>query len=92
VSTAESGLVAAELGVRPQNVNPLMRDLTEQGVLDAKTEHRYGTLWRSDEILHAIDPIRRMSRQAKPFPVLIPTSGGDYGKAEPRPRVHRSES
>lgn len=50
-----AGLVAAELGVRPQNVYTLLRDLTEQGVLSAKTEHRYGTIWRSDEILHAID-------------------------------------
>lgn len=51
----DAGLIAAELGVRPQNVYSLMRDLTEQGVLNAKTEHRYGTLWRSDDILHAID-------------------------------------
>lgn len=51
----DASLVAAELGVRPQNVYPLLRVLTDRGVLDAKSEHRYGTLWRSDEILHAID-------------------------------------
>lgn len=51
----DANLVATELGVRPQNAYPLLRDLTERGILDAKTEHRYGTLWRSDEILHAID-------------------------------------
>lgn len=50
-----AGLVAAELGIRPQNVYPLLQDLTEQGVLNAKTEHRFGTVWRSDEVLQAID-------------------------------------
>jgi len=51
----DANLVAAELGVRPQNAYPLLRDLTERGILNAKTEHRHGTVWRSDEILHAID-------------------------------------
>ncbi len=50
-----ASLVAAELGVRPQNVYPLLGNLTERGILNAKAEHRYGTLWRSDEVLHAID-------------------------------------
>lgn len=51
----DAALVAGELGIRPQNAYPLLRDLTEQGVLSAKAEHRFGTLWRSDEMLHAID-------------------------------------
>jgi Fic family protein len=51
----DAALVAGELGIRSQNVYPLLRELTDQGVLTAKTEHRFGTLWRSDEILHAID-------------------------------------
>lgn len=51
----DASLVAAELEVRPQNVYSLLRDLTERGILNAKAEHRYGTLWRSDEILQAID-------------------------------------
>ncbi|MCU1416250.1 MAG: Fic family protein [Schumannella sp.] len=51
----DAALIASELGIRPQNAYPLLRDLAEQGVLSAKAEHRVGTLWRSDEILHAID-------------------------------------
>lgn len=51
----DAALIASELGIRPQNAYPLLRDLVEQGVLSAKAEHRVGTLWRSDEILHAID-------------------------------------
>jgi Fic family protein len=62
----DAGLVAAELGVRPQNVYSLLRDLTEQGVLSAKTEHRYGTLWRSDEILHAIDRFAERAGRRSP--------------------------
>jgi len=62
----DAGLVATELGVRPQNVYSLLRDLTEQGVLSAKTEHRYGTLWRSDEILHAIDRFAERAGRRSP--------------------------
>ncbi len=51
----DAALVAASLGIRTQNAYPLLRDLTEQGVLNAKTEHRFGTVWRSDEVLKAID-------------------------------------
>jgi Fic family protein len=50
-----AALIADELGIRSQNAYPLLRELTDQGVLSAKTEHRFGTLWRSDEILHVID-------------------------------------
>lgn len=62
----DAGLVAVELGVRPQNVYSLLRDLTEQGVLSAKTEHRYGTLWRSDEVLHAIDRFAERAGRRSP--------------------------
>lgn len=51
----DAALIAAELGIRAQNAYPLLRELTEQAVLTARTEHRFGTLWRSDEVLHAID-------------------------------------
>ncbi len=51
----DADLVARELGIRPQNAYPLLRALTDQGVLKAKSECRLGTLWRSDEILAAID-------------------------------------
>lgn len=47
--------VARELGIRQQNAYPLLRALTDQGVLTSKAEYRVGTLWRSDEILRAID-------------------------------------
>lgn len=50
-----AALVARELGVRSQNTYSLLGELTKQGILKAKTEHRFGTLWRSDEILGAID-------------------------------------
>lgn len=51
----DAALVASELGIRSQNAYPLLRELTDQGVLSAKAEDRFGTLWRSDEILQAID-------------------------------------
>jgi hypothetical protein len=51
----DAALVAAELGIRPQNTYPLLQELTNQGVLKAKAEHRHGTVWRSEEILAAID-------------------------------------
>ena len=51
----DAQLAAQELGIRPQNAYPLLRDLTEQGLLSAKAEYRAGTFWRSDEILMAID-------------------------------------
>ncbi|NEM92542.1 Fic family protein [Galbitalea soli] len=51
----DAGLIARELGIRPQNAYPLLRDLTEKGVLTAKNEYQIGTLWRSEEVLHAVD-------------------------------------
>ncbi len=51
----DAALIARELGIRPQNAYPLLRDLTEKGVLTAKNEYQIGTLWRSEEVLHAVD-------------------------------------
>lgn len=51
----DAPLVARELGIRPQNAYPLLRELAEQGVLKSKAEYRAGTFWRSDEVLAAID-------------------------------------
>ncbi|CAN5237487.1 Fic family protein [soil metagenome] len=51
----DAPLVARELGIRPQNAYPLLRELTKQGVLSAKAEYQVGTFWRSDEILKAVD-------------------------------------
>jgi Fic family protein len=67
----DAPLVARELGIRPQNAYPLLRDLTEQGVLNAKAEYQVGTFWRSDEILRAVDGFaaragRRQPAQSRP--------------------------
>jgi len=67
----DAPLVARELGIRPQNAYPLLRDLTEQGVLNAKAEYQLGTFWRSDEILKAVDGFaaragRRQPAQSRP--------------------------
>lgn len=51
----DAALIARELGIRTQNAYPLLRDLTEKGVLTAKNEYQVGTLWRSEEVLHAVD-------------------------------------
>lgn len=66
-------LIARALSIRPQNAYPLPRELVNQGVLAAKSEHRLGTLWRSDEILNAIDRFagRAGRRQpAEPHPAI----------------------
>jgi Fic family protein len=47
--------VAAHLGVTPTNAYPFLRSLTDAGILKAKAEYRMGTLWRSDDILGALD-------------------------------------
>lgn len=46
---------AAELGVAPTNVYRLLNTLRGEGILQSKKEHLDGPLWRSDEILTAID-------------------------------------
>lgn len=58
---------ARELGIRVQNAYPVLHDLTGVGILQAKSEYRAGTLWRSDEILHAIDRFaERAGRRGRP--------------------------
>lgn len=47
--------VAAELGVQRPNAYPPLRLLTDAGILKSKNEHQAGPVWRSDEILNAID-------------------------------------
>jgi len=51
----DAQLAADKLKITVNNVYPLLTRLTEAGVLKATREHRSGTLWRSDEILGAID-------------------------------------
>jgi predicted ArsR family transcriptional regulator len=53
VTTA--ALVADHLGITVTNVYGPLNALTEQGVLAAKTEHKIGLVWRSPEILAALD-------------------------------------
>ncbi len=36
------------------NVYPILRRLTDEGVLLSKAEYQFGTLWRSDEVLAAL--------------------------------------
>lgn len=46
---------AEELGIQQPNVYPPLRALEEAGILTAKSVHRMGPFWRSDEMLAAID-------------------------------------
>lgn len=46
---------ARELGVQAPNVYPPLRLLESAGIVQAKNEPGAGPLWRSDEILHALD-------------------------------------
>ena len=62
----DAPLVARELGIRPQNAYPLLRDLTEQGVLSAKAEYKLGKFWRSDEILKAVDGFAARAGRRQP--------------------------
>ncbi|MDR1386778.1 MAG: Fic family protein [Propionibacteriaceae bacterium] len=63
----DAALIARELGVRSQNAYPLLRELTDQGLLVAQTEHRLGRLWRSDEVLQAVDRFaERAGRRQSP--------------------------
>jgi Fic family protein len=88
----DAPLVARELGIRPQNAYPLLRELTEQGVLSAKSEYRVGTFWRSDEILKAVDLFaeragRRQRAEARPArPNLI--DGDRPATFDPEPDAH----
>ncbi|RQP10902.1 MAG: Fic family protein [Microbacteriaceae bacterium] len=46
---------AAELDVQVPNVYPPLRKLVEDGILQSKNEHHFGRVWRSTELLDAID-------------------------------------
>jgi Fic family protein len=48
-------VLAAEMGIEPRNAYPHLRRLEEAGVLVSKTEHVGGQLYRSNEILGALD-------------------------------------
>ena len=48
-------VLAAELRIEPKNAYPHLRRLAEAGVLVSKTEHVGGQMFRSDEILAALD-------------------------------------
>ena len=47
--------VAAELGIAPSNTYRYLKQLQGAGILRSKSEYKVGVLWRSDEILVAID-------------------------------------
>lgn len=47
--------VAEQLGIAPQNVYRYLKTLTEAGVVKGKNEYLSGVLYRSDEILTALD-------------------------------------
>lgn len=42
-------------GVKLPSIYPPLQALTNCGILQSKKEHKLGSFWRSDEILHAID-------------------------------------
>jgi predicted transcriptional regulator len=47
--------VAAELGIAPSNTYRYLKQLQDSGILRSKSEYKIGVLWRSDEILVAVD-------------------------------------
>ena len=51
----DAATLAAQLGVEQRNAYPYLNRLAEFGVVQKKTEYRFGTLYRSDAILHALD-------------------------------------
>lgn len=63
----DAATAARELGVQTPNAYPPLRALVDVGILKAKEEHRRGTVWRSDEVLAAIDGFARRAgrRQAR---------------------------
>lgn len=52
--TSAEGL-AAELGIAPSNTYRYLKQLHDSGILRSKSEYKIGVLWRSDEILEAVD-------------------------------------
>ena len=59
VISAES--VASELGIAVTNSYRYLHQLADSGILKKKTEHKIGILWRSDEVLAAIDTFAERS-------------------------------
>jgi Fic family protein len=47
--------IGRELGISNTNAYPLLKTLSEQGILRKKSEHESGVFWRNDEVLNAID-------------------------------------
>lgn len=50
-----AGLVAAELGIAPQNTYRSLRPLVDAGVLVGFTDKKRNQLWRAPEVLDALD-------------------------------------
>lgn len=50
-----SATAASELGIKQPNVYPALKALVDCGILQSKKEHQLGPIWRSDEVLHALD-------------------------------------
>lgn len=50
-----SATAAAELGIQQSNAYPALKALVDCGILRSKKEHQMGPLWRSDEVLSALD-------------------------------------
>jgi Fic family protein len=48
-------MVSAELGIGTTNIYPHLRRLAEHGILEQKTEYKLGQVWRSGEVLVALD-------------------------------------
>jgi Fic family protein len=46
---------AADLGIGTTNIYPHLRRLADLGILKQKTEYKMGQVWRSDEVLVALD-------------------------------------
>ncbi|MBX9718770.1 MAG: Fic family protein [Microbacteriaceae bacterium] len=60
-----AAFVAEHLGVSVTNVYGPLKSLTDLGVLAAKSEHKLGRVWRSPEILSALDTFaERAGRRA----------------------------
>lgn len=51
----DAATAASELGVQRPNVYPPLRALVEAGILRPRQEHQRGPMWRSDEVLGAVD-------------------------------------
>lgn len=58
---------AAALGVQVPNAYPPLRKLVEDGIVQSKNEHEFGPVWRSVEMLDAIDAFaHRAGRRQQP--------------------------